>query len=48
MEAGGRTGLTTLTTPMLMLVALLFTPLILAVPAVLTIIAIPLTFSIAQ
>lgn len=47
-EAGGRTGLTTLTTPMLMLVALLFTPLILAVPAVLTIIAIPLTFSIAQ
>ena len=79
-EAGGRTGLTTLTTAVLMLVALFLTPLILAVPAVatapalvvvgvfmlqsaveikmddftiavpavLTIIAIPLTFSIAQ
>ncbi len=79
-EAGGRTGLTTLTTAALMLLALFFTPLILAVPAaatapalvivgvfmmqsvteidlndftlaapaVLTIIAIPLTFSIAE
>ncbi len=79
-EAGGRTGLTTLTTAALMLAALFLTPLILAVPAVatapalvivgifmlqsaveirmddftvaapavLTIIAIPLTFSIAQ
>lgn len=79
-EAGGRTGLTTLTTAGLMLVALFFTPLILAVPpaatapalvivgvfmmmsvveiemrdfkvalpAVLTIIGIPLTFSIAE
>ena len=79
-EAGGRTGLTTLTTAALMLVALLFTPLILiipaaatapalvivgifmmqsvteidmkdfavAAPAVLTILAIPLTFSIAE
>jgi AGZA family xanthine/uracil permease-like MFS transporter len=79
-EAGGRTGLTTLTTALLMLVALFFTPLILmvpaaatapalvivgvfmiqsvteidlsdvrlAVPAVLTILAIPLTFSIAE
>lgn len=79
-EAGGRTGLTTLTTATLMLLALFFSPLILAVPAVatapalvvvgifmlqsaveikmddfavaapavLTIIAIPLTFSIAQ
>ena len=79
-EAGGRTGLTTLTTAVLMLAALFLTPLILAVPAVatapalvvvgvfmlqsaaeikmddftiavpavLTIIAIPLTFSIAQ
>ncbi len=79
-EAGGRTGLTTLTTAMLMLAALFLSPLILAVPAlatapalvivgifmlqsaveikmddftiavpaVLTIIAIPLTFSIAQ
>jgi len=78
-EAGGRTGLTTLTTAALMLVALFFTPLILivpaaatapalvivgvfmmqavreiemedfesALPAVLTIAAIPLTFSIA-
>ncbi len=79
-EAGGRTGLTTMTTAALMLVALFFTPLILivpavatapalvivgvfmmqsvteiemtdfktAAPAVLTIIAIPLTFSIAE
>jgi adenine/guanine/hypoxanthine permease len=79
-EAGGRTGLTTITTALLMLVALFFTPLILmvpavatapalvivgvfmmqsiteidmtdfktAVPAVLTIIGIPLTFSIAE
>lgn len=79
-EAGGRTGLTTLTTAMLMLVALFFTPLILmvpaaatapalvvvgifmmqsvreidtadfvkAAPAVLTILAIPFTFSIAE
>lgn len=79
-EAGGRTGLTTLTTAALMLLALFFTPLILivpaaatapalvivgvfmmqsiteiemsdfkiAVPAVLTILAIPLTFSIAE
>ncbi len=79
-EAGGRTGLTTLTTAVLMLAALFLSPLILAVPAVatapalvvvgvfmlqsaveikmddftiavpaaLTIIAIPLTFSIAQ
>lgn len=79
-EAGGRTGLTTMTTAMLMLVALFFTPLILivpaaatapalvivgifmmqsiteiemsdfktAAPAVLTIIGIPLTFSIAE
>lgn len=79
-EAGGRTGLTTLTTAALMLGALFFTPLILAVPAaatapalvivgvfmmqsiaeidlrhfptalpvVLTVIGIPLTFSIAQ
>jgi adenine/guanine/hypoxanthine permease len=79
-EAGGRTGLTTLTTAALMLAALFLSPLILAVPAVatapalvvvgifmlqsaveikmdeftiavpavLTIIAIPLTFSIAQ
>jgi AGZA family xanthine/uracil permease-like MFS transporter len=79
-EAGGRTGLTALTTAGLMLAALFFSPLILAVPAVatapalvvvgifmlqsvveikmddftiavpavLTIIAIPLTFSIAQ
>jgi adenine/guanine/hypoxanthine permease len=79
-EAGGRTGLTTITTAMLMLLALFLTPLILAVPAaatapalvivgifmmqsvveidmadfrvaapaVLTIIAIPLTFSIAE
>ena len=79
-EAGGRTGLTTLTTAALMLLALLFTPLILivpaaatapalvivgifmmqsvteidmkdfavAAPAVLTILAIPLTFSIAE
>ncbi len=79
-EAGGRTGLTTLTTAALMVAALFLTPLILAVPAVatapalvvvgvfmlqsaveikmddftiavpaaLTIIAIPLTFSIAQ
>ncbi len=79
-EAGGRTGLTTMTTAGLMLLALFFTPLILiipaaatapalvivgvfmmqsiteiemsdfkiAVPAVLTIIGIPLTFSIAE
>jgi AGZA family xanthine/uracil permease-like MFS transporter len=79
-EAGGRTGLTTLTTAALMLLALGFTPLILmvptvatapalvivgvfmmqsiteidlsdfkvAVPVVLTIIGIPLTFSIAE
>lgn len=79
-EAGGRTGLTTVTTAGLMLLALFFTPLILivpaaatapaliivgvfmmqsiteidmadfktAVPAVLTIIGIPLTFSIAE
>lgn len=79
-EAGGRTGLTTLTTSVLMLLALFFTPLILvipaaatapalvivgvfmmqsvteiemndfavAAPAVLTILAIPLTFSIAE
>jgi adenine/guanine/hypoxanthine permease len=79
-EAGGRTGLTTLTTGILMLLALFFTPLILivpaaatapalvivgvfmmqsiteidmkdfkiAAPAVLTILAIPLTFSIAE
>jgi AGZA family xanthine/uracil permease-like MFS transporter len=79
-EAGGRTGLTTLTTAGLMLLALFFTPLILmvpsaatapalvivgifmmqsvieidmkdftvAAPAVLTILAIPLTFSIAE
>jgi AGZA family xanthine/uracil permease-like MFS transporter len=79
-EAGGRTGLTTMTTAALMLVALFFTPLILivpaaatapalvivgvfmmqsvteiemsdfktAVPAVLTIVGIPLTFSIAE
>jgi AGZA family xanthine/uracil permease-like MFS transporter len=79
-EAGGRTGLTTLTTAALMLLALFFTPLILivpsaatapalvivgvfmmqsvieidmkdfsvAAPAVLTILAIPLTFSIAE
>jgi AGZA family xanthine/uracil permease-like MFS transporter len=79
-EAGGRTGLTTMTTALLMLVALFFTPLILivpaaatapalvivgifmmqsiteiemsdfktAAPAVLTIIGIPLTFSIAE
>ena len=79
-EAGGRTGLTALTTAVLMLAALFLTPLILAVPAaatapalvivgifmlqsavdiemddftiavpaVLTIIAIPLTFSISQ
>jgi AGZA family xanthine/uracil permease-like MFS transporter len=79
-EAGGRTGLTTLTTAALMLLALFCSPLILAVPAVatapalvivgifmlqaaveikmddftvaapavLTIIAIPFTFSIAQ
>jgi AGZA family xanthine/uracil permease-like MFS transporter len=79
-EAGGRTGLTTLTTAVLMLLALFFTPLILivppaatapalvivgvfmmqsvaeidmsdfktAAPAVLTIIGIPLTFSIAE
>jgi adenine/guanine/hypoxanthine permease len=78
--AGGRTGLTTVTTAMLMLAALFLTPLILAIPfaatgpalvlvgifmmqsvveidmtefhsaapAVLTIFAIPLTFSIAQ
>lgn len=79
-EAGGRTGLTGLTTAGLMLVALFFTPLILivpaaatapalvivgvfmmqsivdidmtdfriAMPAVLTLLAIPLTFSIAE
>ena len=79
-EAGGRTGLTALTTAALMLVALFFTPLILivpaaatapalvvvgvfmmqsiteiemgdfktAAPAVLTILGIPLTFSIAE
>lgn len=79
-EAGGRTGLTTVTTAALMLVALFFTPLILivpaaatapalvivgvfmmqsvaeidmtdfktAAPAVLTIVGIPLTFSIAE
>ena len=79
-EAGGRTGLTTVTTAFLMLAALFFTPLILVVPAaatapalvivgvfmmqsiteidmpdfkvaapaVLTILAIPLTFSIAE
>lgn len=79
-EAGGRTGLTTLTTAALMLLALFFTPLILiipaaatapalvivgvfmmqsiteidmtdfkiAAPAVLTILGIPLTFSIAE
>lgn len=79
-EAGGRTGLTALTTAALMLLALFFTPLILivpaaatapalvivgvfmmqtigeidlsdfavAAPAVLTIIGIPLTFSIAE
>jgi adenine/guanine/hypoxanthine permease len=79
-EAGGRTGLTSLTTAVLMLLALFLTPLILAIPlaatapalvivgifmmqsvveipmddfataapAVLTIFAIPLTFSIAQ
>ena len=79
-EAGGRTGLTTMTTAALMLVALFLTPLILiipaaatapalvivgifmmqsiteidmsdfttAAPAVLTIIGIPLTFSIAE
>lgn len=79
-EAGGRTGLTTITTAGLMIAALFLTPLILAVPAVatapalvvvgifmlqavteidmtdfrvaapatLTIIAIPLTFSIAE
>jgi adenine/guanine/hypoxanthine permease len=79
-EAGGRTGLTTLTTAVLMLLALFFTPLILivpaaatapalvivgvfmmqsvteiemsdfktALPAVLTILGIPLTFSIAE
>src|SRR5688572_22808487 len=35
-EAGGRTGLTTLTTAALMLAALFFTPLILMVPAVAT------------
>jgi AGZA family xanthine/uracil permease-like MFS transporter len=78
--AGGRTGLTTITTALLMLLALFFTPLILmvpaaatapalvivgifmmqsvaeidladfktAAPAVLTMISIPLTFSIAQ
>lgn len=79
-EAGGRTGLTAITTAVLMLAALFFTPLILAVPAaatapalvivgifmmqsvveinladfktavpaVLTILGIPLTFSIAE
>lgn len=79
-EAGGRTGLTSMTTAVLMLAALFFTPLILivpaaatapalvivgvfmmqsiteidmsdfktATPAVLTIIGIPLTFSIAE
>ena len=35
-EAGGRTGLTTMTTAVLMLLALFFTPLILMVPAVAT------------
>ncbi|MBE2215669.1 MAG: NCS2 family permease [Opitutaceae bacterium] len=35
-EAGGRTGLTSLTTALLFLVALVFSPLILAVPAVAT------------
>lgn len=35
-EAGGRTGLTTITTAVLMLLALFLTPLILAVPAVAT------------
>ncbi|HEY3756713.1 MAG TPA: NCS2 family permease [Opitutaceae bacterium] len=35
-EAGGRTGLTSLTTAVLMLLALFFTPLILAVPSVAT------------
>src|SRR5262249_19524570 len=35
-EAGGRTGLTTLTTALLMLFALFFTPLILIVPAAAT------------
>lgn len=79
-EAGGRTGLTTVTTALLLLLALFFTPLILivpaaatapalvivgifmmqtiteidlsdfrtAAPAVLTLIGIPLTFSIAE
>jgi len=79
-EAGGRTGLTTMTTAVLMLLALFLTPLILivpaaatapalvivgvfmmqsvveidmkdfkiAAPAVLTMLAIPLTFSIAE
>jgi AGZA family xanthine/uracil permease-like MFS transporter len=79
-EAGGRTGLTAMTTAVLMLLALFFTPLILiipaaatapalvivgvfmmqsvteidmgdfrvAMPAVLTLLAIPLTFSIAE
>jgi AGZA family xanthine/uracil permease-like MFS transporter len=79
-EAGGRTGLTALTTAALMLLALFFTPLILAipaaasapaliivgvlmmqpvaeihlaefevaVPAVLTLLAIPLTFSVSE
>ncbi len=79
-EAGGRTGLTTITTALLMVLALFLTPLILAVPAaatapalvivgifmmqsvteitmedfriaapaVITILAIPLTFSIAE
>jgi AGZA family xanthine/uracil permease-like MFS transporter len=79
-EAGGRTGLTAITTAVLMLLALFFTPLILmvpaaatapaliivgvfmlqsviqidmadfktAAPAALTIIGIPLTFSIAE
>lgn len=79
-EAGGRTGLTTLTTAVLMLLALFLTPLILAIPAaatapalvivgvfmmqsiaeidltdfkiaapaVLTILGVPLTFSIAE
>ncbi|MFO1447668.1 MAG: NCS2 family permease [Opitutaceae bacterium] len=79
-EAGGRTGLTTVATAILMLLALFFTPLILAVPAAatapalvivgvfmlqsiteikmdeftvaapvaLTVLAIPLTFSIAE
>jgi AGZA family xanthine/uracil permease-like MFS transporter len=36
MEAGGRTGLTTLTTAILMILALFFTPLILSIPAVAT------------